>query len=91
MDHDLALLRELGKIKSLGQPLVIGVSRKKFIGRLTGEDDPSRRVFGTAAAVAWSVACGADLVRVHDVAAMRQTVAVASEFRVYPTDTDRRI
>ena len=63
---------------------MIGVSRKKFIGKLTGEEIPSHRTFGTVAAVAWSVACGADMVRVHDVAMMKQAIAVAKEFRDFP-------
>lgn len=72
--HDLQILNQLGVFKSLGLPLVVGVSRKKFIGTITGQSAPADRVFGTAAAVAWSVANGADIVRVHDVEAMSQVV-----------------
>ncbi|HXE56109.1 MAG TPA: dihydropteroate synthase, partial [Tepidisphaeraceae bacterium] len=54
--------------------LVVGTSRKGFIGKITGEDLATGRLFGTAATVAWSVANGADLVRVHDVAQMSQVV-----------------
>jgi dihydropteroate synthase len=67
IDHNLALLRRQRELLSLNRPLVIGTSRKKFIGALTGEPEPARRLFGTAAATAWSVANGAGIVRVHDV------------------------
>lgn len=76
LEHDLALLRGLKEIAALGRPVVVGVSRKKFIGRITGETEPKQRIFGTAAAIACSVANGAGVVRVHDVAAMRQVVQV---------------
>jgi dihydropteroate synthase len=72
--HNLELLRRQSELKRLGQPLVIGTSRKKFIGTITGETEPGRRLIGTAASVAWSVANGADIVRVHDVGTMVQVV-----------------
>lgn len=75
-DHNLLLLRELGQLTRLGRPLVLGTSRKAFIGRLTGEEEPAQRLFGTAATVAWSVANGAAVVRVHDVKPMAQVVKV---------------
>lgn len=70
--HNLTLLRGLGSLRELGRPVLIGTSRKRFIGEITGETDPARRLMGTAATVAWSIAQGADIVRVHDVEAMRQ-------------------
>ncbi|HEY2584695.1 MAG TPA: dihydropteroate synthase [Tepidisphaeraceae bacterium] len=76
MEHNLELLRRLAGFTSLGRPMVVGVSRKGFIGRITGEDLPSGRRFGTAAAVAWSIANGAAIVRVHDVAPMAQVVRI---------------
>jgi dihydropteroate synthase len=74
MGHNLELIRRLGEFTSLGRPMVVGVSRKGFIGRITGEDLASGRRFGTAAAVAWTVAHGAAVVRVHDVGPMAQVV-----------------
>jgi dihydropteroate synthase len=74
LEHNLRLLRETRRLADLGQPLVVGASRKGFIGTITGEPEPARRLFGTAAAVAWSVANGAAVVRVHDVGPMRQVV-----------------
>jgi dihydropteroate synthase len=70
MEHNLTLLRRLGELQSLGRPLLLGTSRKSFIGRITGEDDPSNRLFGTAASVAWCLSQGAAIVRVHDVGPM---------------------
>jgi dihydropteroate synthase len=70
IDHNLTLLRRLGELQSLGQPLLLGTSRKSFIGRITGEDEPSDRLFGTAASVAWCLSQGAAIVRVHDVGPM---------------------
>jgi dihydropteroate synthase len=73
-EHDLTLLRRLKDFSQLGKPLMVGVSRKKFIGHVTGEPEPTERIFGTAAAVAWSVANDAAIVRVHDVRATAQVV-----------------
>ncbi len=72
LDHNLTLLRELKGLKRLGRPVVIGTSRKGFIGKITGESDPKRRQFGTAATIAWSIANGAAILRVHDVEPMVQ-------------------
>jgi dihydropteroate synthase len=76
MEHSLTLLRHLKDLKSLGRPVVVGTSRKGFIGRITGESIESGRPFGTAATTAWSIANGADIVRVHDVGATSQVVRV---------------
>jgi dihydropteroate synthase len=75
-EHNLTLLHHLGELAVLGRPLVLGVSRKRFIGRIAGEDDPAGRVFGTAAAVGWCVANGAGIVRVHDVGPMVRVVRI---------------
>ncbi len=74
LEHNLALLRELRQIAHGGHPVVIGTSRKAFISKVTGEHDASQRVMGTAASVAWCVANGAAIVRVHDVGAMVKVV-----------------
>lgn len=72
-DHNLEILRRLSAFKTIGRPLVLGTSRKGFIVKVTGEEDV-RRIFGTAATIAWGIANGSDVVRVHDVAAMSQVV-----------------
>ena len=77
LDENLALIRNIGAFKSLGYPVVVGPSRKSFIGLLTGSSIEDR-LFGTAAAVALAAAYGADILRVHDVAAMRQVALVAA-------------
>ena len=77
LTHNLELLRRQRElIDAVGRPAVIGTSRKGFIGRITGVEQPDQRLFGTAAAVAWTVANGAAVVRVHDVKAMQQVVAM---------------
>ncbi len=73
--HNLALLKHTQTLAALGQPLVIGTSRKGFIGRVTGGGSiASDRLFGTAATIAWAVANRAAVVRVHDVGPMTQVV-----------------
>ena len=76
VNHNLTLIREMKRFKELGRPLVIGTSRKGFIGTISGEPQPNQRLMGTAATVAWSIANGADIVRVHDVEAMLKVVRV---------------
>jgi dihydropteroate synthase len=75
--HNLELLRRLPELKALGYPLVIGSSRKKFLGRILGTDDPNDRLEGTAATIALSIAGGADVVRVHDVREMSRVARVS--------------
>ncbi len=72
-DQSLALLRHLNRIVDLGYPVLAGTSRKSFIGAVldNSEDD---RLLGTAATVAWAVAAGASVVRVHDVREMTDVV-----------------
>ena len=76
LQHNLRLLADLPALcDRLGVPVMVGVSRKGFIGELT-QREPVDRAFGTAAAVAAAVKGGAAAVRVHDVAAMRDVLAV---------------
>ena len=71
VQHNLELLRRLREFKdALGHPVLVGVSRKSTIGTVLGGLPPEDRVEGTAAAIALSIANGADIVRVHDVQAM---------------------
>jgi dihydropteroate synthase len=77
VEHSLALLRALPELSArVGVPLLIGVSRKSFIGQLTGKPAAERQ-FGTAAALTAAVLRGAAAVRVHDVGAAQDVVAVA--------------
>jgi dihydropteroate synthase len=79
-DHNLALLRRLPELLALGRPLMVGPSRKSFIGHLTGAG-VEERLPGTLAAVTASVLGGAAFLRVHDVAAVRQAARVAAAIR----------
>lgn len=74
--HNLALLHDIASFRRLGVPVLVGASRKRFIGELSGVDDPAERVEGTAGAVAWCAAQGVDVVRVHDVKEMVRVVKV---------------
>ena len=77
LGHNLELLRRLGELRqSLGRPLVIGASRKSFIGKIDGSD-VGERLGGTIAASVLAAAEGADVLRVHDVAEVAQAVRVA--------------
>ena len=76
--HNVALLAHLDVLAALGYPVLVGVSRKGFLGALLGGAGVGERLYGTAAAVALAVARGARLLRVHDVAAMRDVLAVAT-------------
>jgi dihydropteroate synthase len=75
LEHNLALLRDVEALRLPGIPLLVGPSRKAFIGRVTGAV-VGDRLEGTAGAVAWLAAKRVDMVRVHDVHEMRQVVAV---------------
>ena len=84
-DHNWEVMRRLPELVELGQPILIGTSRKSFIGKLL--DLPvTDRVEGTAATVAVAILSGADVVRVHDVRVMMRVVAVADRIR-YPSST----
>ena len=77
--HSIELLHRLGELKAaLGDlPMLVGTSRKRFIGELLGGAPPGARLEGTLASVALAIAEGADIVRVHDVAASASVVRVA--------------
>ncbi|MBH0180931.1 MAG: dihydropteroate synthase [Nitrospira sp.] len=77
LEHNLALLNRLPELDMLDRPLLVGVSRKSFIGQLVGRS-AEHREWGTAAAVALAVDRGARILRVHDVEMMADVVKVAS-------------
>ncbi|MBE0416677.1 MAG: dihydropteroate synthase [Coriobacteriia bacterium] len=76
LEHNLELLRGVPAIAALGYPVLVGASRKRFIGHILGEEDPKRRVAGSVGAAAYAVMHGADIVRVHDVAETVQALRV---------------
>jgi dihydropteroate synthase len=75
--HNMELLRRLGELRELGRPLVIGTSRKSFIGRVDGSP-AGQRLGGTIASSVLAAAEGAEVLRVHDVAELRQALSVAA-------------
>jgi len=70
LEHNLTLLNRLGELRSLGRPVLLGTSRKKFIGAVLGIAEADKRLEGTAATIVLGIERGARIVRVHDVAAM---------------------
>ena len=80
LGHNLTLLRRLRELKCLGKPILVGPSRKSFIGRILDlpVDD---RVEGTAAAVAWAICKGAGMVRVHDIREMKRVALMIDTLR----------
>ncbi len=75
--HNMELLRRLGELRELGRPLVIGTSRKSFIGKIDGSA-AGERLGGTIASSVLAAAEGAELLRVHDVAEVRQALTVTT-------------
>jgi len=76
VEHNLELLRRLPELAVLGFPLVVGVSRKRFIGALSGVDVARERLGGSVSAACWAVEHGAAVVRVHDVGPTVEALAV---------------
>lgn len=78
---NLLLLNQLGRFHDLGYPLLLGTSRKSFIGTILKQDDPAQRLYGTLATVAVGVGQRVQLFRVHDVREVRETALVAWAIR----------
>jgi dihydropteroate synthase len=76
-EHSLAVMRALPRFAALGYPLAIGVSRKRFVGELSGASDPADRLDGTTAANVLALAGGARIFRVHDVDHARRALDTA--------------
>ena len=76
-EQNLEILRQLRSLKKLNSPILVGVSRKSFIGNILNQPDPKLRVWGTAAACCAAIFNGADILRVHDVEEMQQVTLVA--------------
>ncbi|MHA1632368.1 MAG: dihydropteroate synthase [Candidatus Freyarchaeota archaeon] len=75
---DLEILRGLKRLKVLRRPVLVGVSRKHFIGRILGQPDPAERLVGSIAATAIAVYNGADVIRTHDAEEAKQAACVSS-------------
>ncbi|MBN2271087.1 MAG: dihydropteroate synthase [Sedimentisphaerales bacterium] len=81
LEHNLTLLRNIDKFVASGYRVLVGTSRKSFIGKITGKKDPADRIFGTAATVALCAAAGVSILRVHDVAQTLDIVRVTEAIR----------
>ncbi len=81
VEHNLSLLRHLSSLRALGYPLCLGVSRKSFIGKITGIESPLDRLEGTIVSNALGLWQGADLLRVHEVRAAVRTVQMVEAIR----------
>jgi dihydropteroate synthase len=82
---DGEIVRRLGELRVLGRPICVGVSRKSFIGKVTGRDDPATRVYGSVAAEALAAYNGADIIRTHNPAESLDAIKVASHIAGRPT------
>lgn len=78
LEHNISLLRNIDKFVATGYRVLVGTSRKSFIGQITGKEKPADRIFGTAASIALCAAAGVSIVRIHDVAEMIDVVKVAN-------------
>jgi len=83
LEHNLALLRNLGRLVDLGHPVLIGASRKSFIGRLLG-DDRADRIEGSLAVALMAASQGASIIRVHDVGPTRRALTMWSALMTTP-------
>ena len=79
-EHNLLLLRRLRELNQLGRPLLVGASRKSFLAKLSGKPAPER-IVGSLASAVLAAHNGASIVRVHDVAATREALAVLDAVR----------
>ena len=93
LDHNLELLRRLDELVAIGRPILIGTSRKSFLGRITGRENPADRLAGTIATCVIAYERGARVFRVHEVApvadALKVTAATVAPWMTRPTSTTR--
>lgn len=75
--QNIELLRQLHQFQRLGVPILVGTSRKSFIGKIINQDDPKQRVWGTASTCCAAISQGADILRVHDLPQMWEVSKVA--------------
>ena len=80
-DHNLEILRRMGELRDVGHPLVVGVSRKSFIGAITGVEAAGERLIGSKVAEAFAVVGGADMIRTHDVGAAVEAARMGEAVR----------
>ncbi len=88
-EQSLTMVRDLGRLKELGLPILLGVSRKRAIGAATGRAEPKERVMGSVVAHVMGAINGADIVRVHDVAAHVEAMRMVAAVR-YPASVEMK-
>ncbi|MHA1506179.1 MAG: dihydropteroate synthase [Candidatus Asgardarchaeia archaeon] len=81
MESDASLIRDLDALRVLGRPIMVGISRKSFIGKLIGMKDPKDRLFGSLAATAISILRRIHIIRTHDVLPTKHAILVAESMR----------
>ena len=74
--QNITILRNISQLKKMGYPVLIGTSRKSFIGKILDKNEPKERVWGTAGSCSYAITQGADILRVHDVAVMADVAKV---------------
>ncbi|MGH8401197.1 MAG: dihydropteroate synthase, partial [Gammaproteobacteria bacterium] len=84
LEHNLTLLRHLAEFTVLGQPLLVGLSRKSMLGTLLGGAPVDQRLYGSITAAAAAVLNGANIVRCHDVGPTVEALKVATAVRIAP-------
>jgi dihydropteroate synthase len=93
IEHNLELLRRVDELVAIGRPVLIGTSRKSFLGRIAGRDDPADRLAGTIATCVMSYERGARVFRVHEVApvadGLKVAAATVAPWTTRPTSTTR--
>ena len=80
-DQNIEIIKNIDHFMKMKYPILIGPSRKRFIGDILDESDPKNRNWGTAAVTAWLAMKGVPFIRVHDVKEMKQVVRVIEELR----------
>jgi dihydropteroate synthase len=90
-EQSVELLRRLPELAALDCPILLGVSRKSFLGAITGEDDPRRRLPGSLAAGLFALARGAAILRVHDVTETIQAIKVWQALGMLPLSGEREL
>lgn len=81
VEHNLEIIKRLSEFTSLGKPILLGPSRKSFIGKILGDLPITERLEGTASAVAIGILNGANIIRVHDVKAMLRVAKIADAIK----------
>lgn len=89
LHHNLLLIKNLGEFRILGKPVLLGTSRKSFIGRLLGGAEAKERLEGTIASVVVGILNGAHIVRCHDVLQFRRAITVADAIRLAGGDAEQ--